>query len=100
MLFNNPKCTALTPDYVNHASYHDLHQFKWLDHENRIGELPVKWNHLVGYNKFPPEAYDVALVHWTKAAPSISGIKGVGEYEAQWHKFKEEIMDAIEAPSM
>jgi lipopolysaccharide biosynthesis glycosyltransferase len=46
MLFNNARCQALTPEYVNTASGLDLHQFKWTD-ERLIGELPENWNCLV-----------------------------------------------------
>ena len=46
MLFNNPKCRALTPDYVNTATGLELHQFKWLESEDLIGDLPPAWNHL------------------------------------------------------
>ena len=41
---------ALTPDYVNTASGLELHQFKWLANDDLIGEIPARWNHLVGYN--------------------------------------------------
>lgn len=47
MLFNNDKCKALTPDYVNTASGLELHQFKWLASDDQIGELPERWNQLV-----------------------------------------------------
>jgi hypothetical protein len=50
MLFNNAACRALTPDFVNTATGLELHQFKWLPDEDLIGELPVRWNHLVGVN--------------------------------------------------
>jgi len=43
MLFNNAKCKALTPEYVNTASGLELHQFKWLGDDNLIGELPHRW---------------------------------------------------------
>ena len=52
MLFNSARCTALTPEYVNTASGLELHQFKWLGDDALIGELPPRWNHLVGYD--PP----------------------------------------------
>jgi hypothetical protein len=35
MLFNNARCAALTPEYVNRASGLELHQFKWLESEAR-----------------------------------------------------------------
>jgi lipopolysaccharide biosynthesis glycosyltransferase len=66
MLFNNARCRALTPDYVNHATGLDLHQFAWLDSDDLIGALPHSWNHLVGYD--PPRT-DAALVHFTLGGP-------------------------------
>jgi hypothetical protein len=66
MLFNNARCRALTPDYVNRAPGLELHQFKWLESEDLIGALPHEWNHLVGYD--PPNT-NVALVHFTLGGP-------------------------------
>ena len=42
MLFNNRRCRALTPDFVNTATGLELHQFKWLDGDDQIGELPQR----------------------------------------------------------
>jgi len=80
MLFNNAKCKALTPDYVNTASGLELHQFKWLADEGLIGALPDRWNHLVGYNA--PRA-DAALVHYTLGGPYFSDYAHC-EYAPQW----------------
>lgn len=66
MLFNNARCRALTPAYVNSASGLDLHQFRWLPSENAIGELPHRWNHLVGYDD---PAADISLAHFTIGGP-------------------------------
>ena len=66
MLFNNARCTALTPDYVNTASGLELHQFKWLEGDAMIGELPHRWNYLVGYDA-PSE--DISLAHFTIGGP-------------------------------
>lgn len=66
MLFNNARCRALTPDYVNTASGLELHQFKWLGDDCLIGALPPAWNHLVGYNEPNPEAHNV---HYTLGGP-------------------------------
>jgi hypothetical protein len=66
VLFNNAKCTRLTPDYVNSASGLELHQFKWLDNERLIGDLPARWNHLVDYD---PPSEDVSLAHFTIGGP-------------------------------
>ena len=69
MLFNNERCRALTPDYVNKATGLELHQFKWLDSDELIGEIPHRWNHLVGYDA-PSEA--VSLIHYTIGGPYFS----------------------------
>lgn len=66
MLFNNSKCRALTPEYVNMATGLELHQFKWLGNDELIGEIPHRWNHLVGYDE-PND--DVSLVHYTLGGP-------------------------------
>ena len=66
MLFNNARCRALTPDYVNTASGLELHQFKWLESDAMIGELPHRWNYLVGYDA--PGA-DISLAHFTIGGP-------------------------------
>jgi lipopolysaccharide biosynthesis glycosyltransferase len=66
MLFNNAKCKALTEKYVNRATGLQLHQFKWLESESLIGELPGSWNHLVGRDYYDDDA---ALVHFTDGGP-------------------------------
>jgi hypothetical protein len=47
IIFNNAKCQALTPEYVNTATGLELHQFKWLGSDDEIGDLPERWNYLV-----------------------------------------------------
>jgi hypothetical protein len=90
MLFNNAKCKALTADYVNTASGLDLHQFKWLHDDALIGELPQRWNHLVGYN--PPRA-DAALVHYTLGGPYFAQYADC-EYGAQWQRERDAMLRA------
>jgi lipopolysaccharide biosynthesis glycosyltransferase len=67
MLFNNSLCTALTPEYVNTATGLELHQFKWLESEKLIGELPKEWNYLVGYDDYTEPT--PKLIHYTEGAP-------------------------------
>ncbi|MGB8435512.1 MAG: glycosyltransferase, partial [Burkholderiales bacterium] len=80
MLFNNAKCRALTPEYVNTASGLELHQFKWLPDESLIGELPRTWNHLVGYYNPTP---GVSLVHYTLGGPYFDEYRDC-EYAEEW----------------
>jgi lipopolysaccharide biosynthesis glycosyltransferase len=80
MLFNAEKCQALTPDYINTAHGLDLHQFKWIDDE-LIGELPSRWNHLVGVNE-PND--DPGIVHWTLGGPWAEEYKDT-EHSKLWN---------------
>ena len=80
MLFNNEKCKALTPEYVNTASGLELHQFKWLESEDLIGEIPPIWNHLVG--EYEPNQ-DAALVHYTLGGPYFDEYRDC-EFGDEW----------------
>lgn len=80
MLFNNAKCRALTPEFVNTASGLALHQFKWLAGDDLIGDIPARWNHLVGYD--PPRS-DAALVHYTLGGPYFDEYRDC-EYSNEW----------------
>lgn len=74
ILFNNAKCRALTPDYVNTASGLQLHQFKWLENDDLIGELPRRWNYLVDYYPTVP-AEQFSLLHYTEGGPYFEAYK-------------------------
>lgn len=80
MLFNNARCRALTPEYVNRATGLELHQFKWLGNDELIGSLPQRWNHLVGYDQ---RAADAALVHYTLGGPYFDEYVDC-EYAKEW----------------
>ncbi|MHA1539821.1 MAG: glycosyltransferase [Alphaproteobacteria bacterium] len=88
MLFNNAKCTALTPDFVNTASGLELHQFKWLENDRNIGALPQKWNHLVDYHAYDPDA---ANVHFTAGGPYFEEYKNC-DYAAEWFAARDEML--------
>lgn len=90
ILFNNAKCRALTSAYVNTATGLELHQFKWLGNDNLIGELPHRWNHLVGYDS--PNA-DVSLVHYTIGGPYFEEYKNC-EYAEVWRQEFKQIQHA------
>ena len=82
MLFNNSKCRTLTPDYVNTATGLELHQFKWLDGDRLIGELPVSWNYLAGYTKGVehPDA-----IHYTEGGPYYPDYQST-EFAKEWYE--------------
>ena len=79
MLFNNARCRALTPQYVNAASGLELHRFQWVKDE-LIGELPKEWNWLVteyDYN------HSAKLVHYTLGGPWFDQYRDC-EYADEW----------------
>ena len=80
ILFNNAKCRALTADYVNTATGLELHQFKWLENDNHIGELPLEWNWLVGEYPFSDAA---KVVHYTKGGPYFNEYRDC-DYASDW----------------
>jgi len=88
MLFNNARCRALTPGYVNTASGLELHQFKWLANDELIGEIPARWNHLVGYN---PPRRDAALVHYTLGGPYFEEYRDC-EYADEWRRERQAML--------
>ncbi len=67
MLFNNERCTALTPEVVESETGLFLHQFKWLSGDSQVGSLPPEWNYLVG----EPVNSETApkLIHYTLGGP-------------------------------
>lgn len=79
MLFNNERCSALTPDYVNRASGLDLHRFAWIP-DALIGELPLEWNWLVGEYAHNPAA---KIVHYTLGGPYFDAYRDC-DYAEEW----------------
>ena len=88
MLMNCARCTALTPDYVNRASGLELHQFKWLEGDHLIGELPHRWNHLVGYDA---PGSNASLVHYTIGGPYFEAYRDC-EYAREWFAEREAML--------
>lgn len=81
MLFNNERCRALTPDYVNSASGLELHRFQWTE-DARIGSLPLEWNWLVGEYDHTPAA---KIVHYTLGGPYFDDYRDC-DYAAEWRE--------------
>ena len=79
MLFNNERCRALTPDYVNSASGLELHRFAWLE-DRLIGELAREWNWLVG--EYPYSA-DARIAHFTRGGPYFEAYRDC-DYADEW----------------
>ncbi len=65
MVFDNGRCGALSPDYVNRTSGLELHQFKWAD---SVGSIDKAWNCLIGEeNQCPVEK--AKLLHFSIGGP-------------------------------
>jgi hypothetical protein len=79
MLFNNERCGALTPEYVNSASGLDLHRFSWVD-DRLIGALPLDWNWLVGEYAYNPNA---KIAHFTRGGPYFDEFRDC-DYAEEW----------------
>ena len=90
MLMNCARCKALTPDYVNTATGLQLHQFKWLESDALIGEIPARWNHLVGYDAPRP---DPALVHYTTGGPYFKEYESC-DYAREWFDERDAMLHA------
>lgn len=63
MVFDNARCGALTPAYVEDPA-HGLFDLAFA--EGAVGALPAEWNHLIGYD--PPNRR-AKLVHFTQGIP-------------------------------
>lgn len=85
MLFNNARCRRLTPEYVNTASGLELHQFKWLNHDDEIGAIPNEWNHLVGYEGHQS---NMKNVHYTLGGPYFNEYADC-QYGDEWRVERE-----------
>ncbi len=92
MLMNCARCRALTPEYVNTASGLELHQFKWLESEALIGEIPSRWNHLVGYDA---PRQDTALVHFTTGGPYFPEYANC-EYSREWFAERDAMLQVLQ----
>lgn len=90
ILFNNSKCSMLTPDYVKTAPGLDLHQFKWVIGE--IGSLPLEWNYLVeneNQTDKPPK-----LLHYTNGGPWYPNSANC-EFADKWMKIYTQLLPEI-----
>jgi lipopolysaccharide biosynthesis glycosyltransferase len=69
IVFNgaHPATKALTPEVVNSRSPAYLHRFNWVPDDRDIGELPLRWNFLVGEYDRPAEV--PAAIHYTNGGP-------------------------------
>jgi hypothetical protein len=89
MLMNNEKCTALTPEFVNTASGLTLHQFKWLEDDKLIGDLPLEWNWLVSEYPKIQKPYNL---HYTLGGPYFKDYENC-DYNEEWYEVWNEMAE-------
>jgi hypothetical protein len=92
ILFNNAKCKTLTKDYVNTATGLELHQFKWLESEDLIGEIPKTWNWLVNEYEHNEQADNV---HFTDGGPYFDEYKD-DDYAEEWFATRERMLSVVQ----
>ena len=94
MIFNNAKCKALTPDYINNAPGLDLHQFKWIENiDTEIGEIPLEWNFLADVKSTGQENITKPkLIHYTEGGPFFKATPNC-EFDNNWMKVYKRIND-------
>ena len=83
MLFNceHPSVRKLTAEVVNTESGAYLHRMQWA-RDDEIGELPVTWNWLEGWNEKPATGTPNA-VHYTRGGPWFENWQNV-DYADLW----------------
>ena len=86
VLFNcsHPSLRCLTPDYVSKSSGKHLHRFEFLN-DSEIGELPKKWNVLVGESDNYPSS---GLYHYTIGAPCFKNYANCEKSEEWLARFR------------
>jgi hypothetical protein len=87
MVFNTPLCRTLAPPYVDDAKT-KLFDFAWA---KEIGELPLEWNHLVGYDAPNPKA---KAVHFTQGIPCWPETKNC-EFADEWREVAKNAVSTV-----
>lgn len=87
MVFRNDQCKMLTPAFVEDIA-NPLFPMEWA---TSVGEVPAKWNHLVGYDE--PNA-DAKIIHYTQGIPCWPETKGC-EYAEEWSKEARAMMSSV-----
>jgi hypothetical protein len=90
IVFNNARCRALSPWYVNTASALELHRFGWLQDES-VGDLPLEWNWLVGEYE-PNQAAKV--LHYTNGGPWFEGYRACDHAE-EWFRERNSMLEPM-----
>ena len=91
ILFNNEHPSHKFLD-VNGMTPAELHQFDWIADKD-LGELPERWNWLVGYYDDLWAYDDPSALHYTDGGPWFEETKDC-DYSDLWNQYYEECLDA------
>lgn len=91
ILFNNEHPSHKFLD-VNGMTPAELHQFDWIADKD-LGELPERWNWLVGYYDDLWSYDDPSALHYTDGGPWFEETKDC-DYSGLWNQYYEECLDA------
>eukprot|EP00242_Pyramimonas_sp_CCMP2087_P012612 CAMPEP_0198197304 /NCGR_PEP_ID=MMETSP1445-20131203/910_1 /TAXON_ID=36898 /ORGANISM="Pyramimonas sp., Strain CCMP2087" /LENGTH=324 /DNA_ID=CAMNT_0043866557 /DNA_START=66 /DNA_END=1040 /DNA_ORIENTATION=- len=86
----HPANAACTLKLLNEAPAGGfLHRFSWIKDDSLIGELPMKWNFLVGWHdKFTADQGTPGAIHYTLGGPWYPDYReaegNVTDYQAEW----------------
>lgn len=81
MLFNNEKCTTLTPEWIDD----EANQPQTLGWAESIGNIPPEWNFCVGYDEYFPEA---KLIHYTQGIPFFRETRNCDFASIWWNEYE------------
>ncbi len=83
MFFNcaHPSTRQLTPELINSQTGAYLHRMQWAA-DDEIGDLPIEWNWLEGWNEKPAKGLPNA-VHFTSGGPWFKDWQDV-DYGDEW----------------
>ncbi len=81
MLMNCGECKTLTPQYVEKATGLELHRFLWTK-DDKIGELPLGYNWLVGEY---PKSHEARVLHYTVGGPYFNEYQDC-DYADDWFR--------------
>lgn len=79
MLFDNERCTTLTPEYIDDTA-NSLFDFKWA---KSVGSFPPNWNRCVGY---ATDHKSASLYHFTQGIPVWPETRGNFREDDLWLK--------------
>jgi len=88
MVFDNAKCRALSPEYVNTATGLQLHRFQWTT-DAQIGHLPLDFNWLVGEYAHNDTA---RILHYTRGGPWFPSAEPVDHASDWWTAYEAAVL--------